>query len=160
MAPFSLSSFSFSNSHFSRSMIQRIQSVYLVLGALALLALLLIDAIWNGAAAQSQSWFAPAVLILGGLAALVALVAVFLYKDRERQHKVIILAQGLTVLHLIALYLGLFLADALYVRTSSGIDVAMLIALVLPLAAYIFFLLARRGVKKDIELVKSMDRLR
>lgn len=141
-------------------MIQRIQTVYLVLGALALLALLLIDPIWNGAAAQSQAWFAPTVLILGGLAALVALIAIFLYKDRERQHKAIILAQGLTVLHLLALYLGLYLANALYVRTPSGIDVIMLTALVLPLAAYILFLLARRGVKKDIDLVKSMDRLR
>lgn len=141
-------------------MIQRIQTVYLVLGALALLGLLLIDAIWSGAAAQSQPWFAPTVLILGGLAVLVALMAVFLYKDRERQHKVIILAQGLTVLHLVALYIGLYMANALYVRTSAGIDVEMLIALVLPLAAYIFFLLARRGVKKDIDLVKSMDRLR
>ena len=141
-------------------MIQRIQTVYLVLGALALLALLLIDPIWSGAAAQSQAWFAPTVLILGGLAALVALIAIFLYKDRKRQHKVIILAQGLTVLHLLALYLGLYLSNSLYVRTSSGIDVVMLIALVLPLAAYILFLLARRGVKKDIDLVKSMDRLR
>lgn len=141
-------------------MIQRIQTVYLVLGALALLALLLIDPIWNGAAAESQAWFAPTVLILGGLAALVALIAIFLYKNRERQHKVIILAQGLTVLHLLALYLGLYLANALYVRTSSGIDGVMLTALVLPLAAYILFLLARRGVKKDIDLVKSMDRLR
>jgi hypothetical protein len=32
--------------------------------------------------------------------------------------------------------------------------------LAMPILAYVFFLLARRGIDHDIELVESMDRLR
>lgn len=141
-------------------MIQRIQTVYLLLGVASLAGLLFIDPIWGGAAATTQPWFAPVVLGLAGLAAAVAVAAVFLYKNRERQRTVIVGAQGLTVLLMLALYAGLFLSDALYVRTAEGFDVPMLLGLVLPILAYIFFLLARRGVTRDIELVRSMDRLR
>ena len=141
-------------------MIQRIQTVYLVLGAVALLALFLFEGVWQGAAAESQAWFTPTVLITSGLAALVALAAVFLYKTRPKQRQVIVFAQVLTVLHIVMLYGGLYLADALYVRTAAGVDVNMLIALLLPVVAYILFFLARRAVTKDIELVRSMDRLR
>ncbi|MFQ5569978.1 MAG: DUF4293 family protein [Rhodothermales bacterium] len=141
-------------------MIQRIQTVYLVLGAVALVSLLFFSGLWNGASSEAQAWFTPAVFGIGGLAAVVALVAVFLFKDRPRQRKVIVAAQILTVLHLLVFYLGLFLAGALYIRTARGLNVEMLVALLLPLVAYLLFFLARRSVEKDIELVRSMDRLR
>ena len=141
-------------------MVQRIQTVYLALGAIALVALLFAGVVWEGAAASTQSWFTAAVVGLGGLTAAVAVLAIFLFKDRSRQRKLIVLAQLTTVLLLVALFGGLYLADALYVRTTQGVDVGMLITLLLPLAAYIMFLLARRAVSKDIALVRSVDRLR
>ena len=141
-------------------MIQRIQTVYLVLGGVALGALLLTEPVMHGAAAVAHGWFTPVVIGLAALADLVALGAVFLYNNRPLQRKVIVLAQGLTVLLLVALFGGLYLADALFVRTTQGIDTTMLVTLLLPILAYVFFMLARRGVTKDIELVKSMDRLR
>ena len=141
-------------------MIQRIQTVYLALGAIALVALLFADAVWEGEAATTQGWFTAAVVGLGALAALMAVGAIFLFKDQPRQRKVIVLAQLLTVVLLVALFGGLFLADALYVRTTQGIDVGMLITLLLPLAGYLLFLLARRAVTKDIALLRSVDRLR
>jgi len=55
---------------------------------------------------------------------------------------------------------GLYLVDVLSIRTSQGLDVGMLVALLLPIVAYVLFLLARRAVEKDIERVRSMDRLR
>ena len=141
-------------------MIQRIQTVFLALGAIALVALLFADVVWEGAAATAQNWFTAAVVGLGGLTATVAILTIFLFKDRPRQRKAIVLTQGLTVLVLVALFGGLYLADALYVRTRQGVDVEMLITLLLPLAAYILFLLARRAVSKDIETIRSVDRLR
>lgn len=141
-------------------MIQRIQSLYLLLGAIALTVLLFLDPIWNGAAATSIAWFLPAVLVVGALAAVVALISIFLYGDRKKQRGLIVVTQGVTVVVLIVLYLGLYLANALFVRTAEGIDVSMLITLLLPLLAYVMFFLARRAVSKDIELVRSMDRLR
>ena len=141
-------------------MIQRIQTLYLALGAVGLLALLFFEVVWQGAAATSYTWFTPATLGVGGLAAVAALGAIFLYKDRARQRKIIVLAQGLTVLLLIVFCGGLYLGKALFIRTAEGIDLGMLLALLLPLLAYLLFWLARRRVEKDIELVRSMDRLR
>ncbi len=142
-------------------MLQRIQTVYLALGAVALVALLFMDPLWNGAAATSQGWFTAAVVGLTAVAAAVAILAIFLFKDRPKQRKVIVLAQLITVVLLVALFGGLYLANALYVRATDGsVDVAMLITLLLPLLGYILFLLARRAVTKDIALVRSVDRLR
>ena len=141
-------------------MIQRIQTVYLGVGAAGLIALLFFDVVWQGAASSSQAWFTPAIVVHGGLAAAVAVGAIFLYKDRPRQRKGIVLAQGLTVGLLVVLCGGLYLANALYIRTAEGLDVGMLLTLLLPITAYVLFLLARRGVEKDIKLVRSMDRLR
>lgn len=141
-------------------MIQRIQTVYLALGVVALGALFFVAPPYVRAAAVGQSWVLPVVYGLAGLAAFVALGAIFLFKDRPKQRRVIVGAQVLTVLHLVALYGGLFLADALYVRTTAGLDAMRLLTLLLPLLAYLLFWLARRGVDRDIALVKSMDRLR
>ena len=140
-------------------MIQRIQTVYLVLGAVALGALLFFGVVWQGAA-TAQSWFTPAVVLVDSLAVAVALGAIFLYKNRPRQRQVIVAAQALTTVLLLVFCGGLYLEKALYVRTAQGLDVGMLVALLLPIVAYVLFLLARRGVEKDIEQVRSMDRLR
>lgn len=140
-------------------MIQRIQTVYLVLGAVALGALLFFGVVWQGAA-TAQSWFTPAVVLGDSLAVAVALGAIFLYKNRPRQRQVIVAAQALTTVLLLVFCGGLYLADALYVRTAQGLDGGMLVALLLPIVAYVLFLLARRSVEKDIERVRSMDRLR
>ena len=140
-------------------MIQRIQTVYLVLGAVALGALLFFGVVWQGAA-TAQSWFTPAVVLGDSLAVAVALGAIFLYKNRPRQRQVIVAAQALTTVLLLVFCGGLYLEKALYVRTAQGLDGGMLVALLLPIVAYVLFLLARRGVEKDIEQVRSMDRLR
>jgi len=141
-------------------MIQRIQTVYLVLGILALAGLLLVDALWTGPAATTYAWFAPGVLIVAGIAALAAAVAIFLYKDRSRQKQVVVGAQFLVLLQAIVLYGGLYMAGTLSVRTPEGISIERVIGLLLPILAYVFFALARRSIQKDIELVRSMDRLR
>ncbi|NBC18347.1 MAG: DUF4293 family protein [Bacteroidetes bacterium] len=141
-------------------MIQRIQTVYLIAGALALAALLLVDGIWTGPAAETYSWFAPAVLISAGVAAVTGIVAVFLYKDRPRQKQVVVAAQLLVLVHAIILYGGLFAAGTLSVRTPEGVSIERVAGLILPILAYLLYALARRGVQKDIELVRSMDRLR
>jgi hypothetical protein len=141
-------------------MIQRIQTVYLVAGAVALAALLVIDAVWTGPAADTYDWFAPVVLITAGLAAAIGLLAIFLYKDRPRQKQAVVVAQVLVLLHAVVLYGGLFAADTLSVRTPDGISIERVAGLLIPVLAYIFYALARRSIQKDIDLVRSMDRLR
>lgn len=137
-------------------MIQRIQTVYLLLGAIALGATLFFDSIWDSAATDAFAWFGPGLVILGGLAAAVALGAIFLYNKREVQLKVVVAAQVLTVLFMLVLYAGLYLVGAL----SEQIPADLLVGLILPVLTYVVLYLARRAIASDIELVRSMDRLR
>lgn len=141
-------------------MIQRIQSVYLLLGALCLASLAFVDDIWLSQAAESQAWYVPTVTLFGIATVLAALIAIFLYKNRSQQLKLIVAVQMMTLAFLVILFGGQILVGDFTLFEGGTADVAMIIALILPIAAYIFFYLARRGVRRDINLVKSMDRLR
>lgn len=105
-------------------------------------------------------WYIPVVAVLGAVTSILALIAIFLYKDRQRQRKVILTVQMLTIGFTIVLYGGLLLAGDFETYRAGAIGSASLLALFLPVIAYISFYLARRGVQRDIDLVKSMDRLR
>ncbi len=142
-------------------MIQRIQTVYLLLGALALAGLGFFEAPWSGRAASQFSWFVPSLLGLVVVTAGTALGAIFLYDRRPTQRTAVIGAQMLTVLLAGVLYGGLYLAGTLTFTTpTGGVLWGRTVALLLPVAAYALFLLARRGIEHDIELVESMDRIR
>lgn len=141
-------------------MIQRIQTVYLFVGAAAVAALLFFDLAWSGPAAQMQSWFTPAVVALTVLVAASGIGAIFLYANRTLQRKAVVAVQLLTVLLVLAIFGGLYLSDALTVTANGAFDAAKLAALLLPVGAYVLFFLARRAIESDIELVRSMDRLR
>lgn len=141
-------------------MIQRIQTVYLLTAALLLgLFLGLADA-WLVVAGEAFGWLGPAVYGLGGLTAVVALVAVFFYKDRATQGKVVMAAQWLDLL-LVLVLAGV--VGYLSFRTDTDLTTAGAVgfaALLLPVFAYLALRLARQGVRKDVDLVRSMDRLR
>jgi hypothetical protein len=141
-------------------MIQRIQTVYLFLGALALVSLGVFEYPWNSTAASTHGWYVPSLIGLGVLTAGAALWSIFLYDNRERQRSVVVGVQMGTVLLAAVLYGGLYLTSELGFMGSQGVVWNRAIVLALPILAYVFFLLARRGIKHDIELVKSMDRLR
>jgi hypothetical protein len=141
-------------------MIQRIQTVYLFLGAVALTGLFFFDSLWSSTAAASHGWYLPAVIGLSAVTGVTAVAAIFLYENRQTQRTVVVGAQLLTVAVAAVLYGGLYLTGELAVRAADGFDWAKAGMLGLPILAYLLFLLARRGIDHDIELVKSMDRLR
>jgi len=141
-------------------MIQRIQSLYLALGALALGALFFFDSIWGSRAAVEQAWFAPSLTALCAAAIAVAVGSIFLYRARQRQRTVVIGAQLITILLLVALYGGLSMSGGLNVRQAGGFDISKIVALCLPVVAYLFFYLARRGIDRDIKKVEDMERFR
>lgn len=141
-------------------MIQRIQSIYLLIGAIALACLLFFGDLWAGPAAAQHPWFAPVLLIAAGLAIMIALVAIFLYKDRRRQRGVVAWAQLFTLITFIVLLIGVFIGNASGSVDATGSASEYTIVLIIPLVAYVLFYLARRGIERDIALVRSMDRLR
>lgn len=140
-------------------MIQRIQSLYLLFGAALVVLFLLFGAAWQDTLGAVYAWLTPAALVLGGLAALAALVAVFFYKDRALQRKITLAAQWL-VLALVLALVGALAAVSLNDEAALVADASLYLSLLAPLVAYVMLRLARRGIEKDIALVRSMDRLR
>ncbi len=141
-------------------MIQRIQSLYLVLGSVSIGSIYLLSDIWTGPAALKSSWFTAVTLGLSGICVVGGFVAVFLYKDRKRQKSVVVLLQVFTILALLTLFAGAYYGGSLpFIGTESD-GVVEGIGLGLAATGYLFFFLARRAIDKDIELIKSVDRLR
>ncbi len=138
-------------------MIQRIQSLYLLVAAALVITFLSLGNVWAVGLEEAFPWVSPVVLVVGGLTVLVTLGAVFLYKDRARQRTVIAAAQWLD-LALVLVLVGVLVALAF--GEGAPVPPSAVVTALLPFGAYVFLRLARRGVEKDIALVRSMDRLR
>ena len=141
-------------------MIQRPQSLYLLLAAVSLFALLLLDLPFNSPAAIAFGWFTPAVLIGAVLVAVATLAVIFAYGNREQQLRFVMILQVAAIVFLLVYFGGLYFAGDLHFQRGGLTDTGKIVAIFLPVAAYVFLFLARRGVMSDIALVKSMDRLR
>lgn len=139
-------------------MIQRIQTVYLVLAA-ALLGAAPFAGALDSQPAANVSWFVPSVGLAVGLAFLGSLVSVFLYANRGRQRLVVIVAQVLVVLAVGAGFAGRKAAGP-GTMDAVGLTSEGWMILALPAIAYVLLWLARRAIDRDTELVRSMDRIR
>ena len=152
-------------------MIQRIQSLYLLLVAAAMitvavmpLGLLRVDGFEEQYAAFATISQGHAgvtgfpVWGLGGLAlfsALLALMALFLYKQREKQ-TTLCMVNGF----LIGLYYIAFVIFYFSIQRGTDADFAPSVFVALPLIALLFNILSMKAISKDIALLASLDRLR
>ena len=135
-------------------MIQRIQSVYLLLGGIALLGIIPVR---SALGTFTPTWALPAGLALAGLAALLAIVSIFLYNNRPQQRTLVLGAQLLTIVVVLAVFAGVYFVIGF---ESIPAETGPILLMVLPVLAYLFLFLARKAIEKDIALVRSMDRLR
>ncbi len=152
-------------------MIQRIQSLYLlfVAAAMVAVALLPLGTLEGDGLTVNYSAFSALsmddetgkdfpVWVMGGLAAfsaLMALVTIFLFKQRERQ----------TTLCMVNSFLmGLFYVTYAFffftIQRGIDVDFAPSLSVALPLVALLFNILATRAISRDIALLASVDRLR
>ena len=138
-------------------MIQRIQTLYLVAGALLLALFVALGDTWAEAIGDEVAWLGTAGYVLAGVTALVALVSVALYKDRERQRSAILAAQWLTLALVVVVLVGLYLA---FDSSDFQAPVGYYLVALQPVAAYLLLRMARQRVVADIETVRSMDRIR
>lgn len=90
------------------------------------------------------------LLILTAVSILVALVAIFLFKDRKTQLKVAIAGVVLSAVLLLLYFLQ--------VKNFEKGNFAL--TCVFPVAVFIGYIMAARGIWKDEKLVKSLDKLR
>jgi len=90
---------------------------------------------------------------LTGIIGLLSFVAIFLYKNRNLQMRISVFASLLVIFLVILLT---YFSWSKIANPSATIGLSA----ILPIVIFIFLLMARRAVKKDDELVKSVDRIR
>ncbi len=136
-------------------MLQRIQTVYLFLAALSSGGLIFVFQLWENS--QGEPVYAQdenTVLILFLISVLISLVTIFLFKNRKLQF---VLGRLNILLNFILL--GLFVYWSLMVPGESNISEKG-IGMLIPIISIVFLVLANKAIKKDEDLVKSVDRLR
>ena len=141
-------------------MIQRIQSVWLLLAAICafvtyttiLYAGTLADGTKRLFALGDQFLLVAIIIALGAL----SLICIFLFKNRKLQFRLTIVAILLTVGYLFLQYLRVEEFKKVNAVQTGSYQVAAL----LPILMIIFLILAARAIYKDDKLVKSLDRLR
>ncbi len=156
-------------------MIQRIQSIFLFLAAIAAILLFffpLASYFGNFHSVEvfvyyvknfvpsGEPLFGPYFLmpltIITALLVIMPLATIFMYKKMQQQVKVI---QFTVILDL--LFVGLvflFFTDAFAKATQASAEFQL--GVFLPLIHLVFLLLAMRAIKSDIKLIRSADRLR
>lgn len=149
-------------------MIQRIQSVYLLLVTVILSVCAFVSQGYFLTAEGAHYDFKPLGLILEDQAfstwalfalllfsAVIAFFTLFLYKFRPHQIRLCILN-----MLLILGYYGVLVFYTLKIKSDLGADYIIKWTVALPAIALILTYLALRGVGKDEALVRSYDRIR
>ncbi|MDQ5928701.1 MAG: hypothetical protein QG594_476 [Bacteroidota bacterium] len=137
-------------------MIQRIQTIYLLLTFLITGVLLFFIPLWtiNGKAfyfMQDQIY-----TILLGLSTMLTIVSIISYKKRQNQF---VMGRLNIILNLILLGLFVYRSLNLSGETVNAVSEKG-IGMFLPIVAIVLLVLANKAIKKDEDLVKSVDRLR
>ncbi|MBD3863376.1 DUF4293 domain-containing protein [Olleya marilimosa] len=137
-------------------MLQRIQTIYLLIVAAISGGLIFVFELWT--TTNEVVVFAKDELLVFGLfigSALLALVSIFSFKNRKSQFMLGRLNQ---ILNLILL--GFFVYRILNASGEANDVSEKGVAIFLPVISIVFLILSNRAIKKDEDLVKSVDRLR
>ena len=127
-------------------MIQRIQSIYLFIAALISGVLIFFVSLWSNEVILALAMF------LGS--AVLSLVTIFLFKNRKLQFVL-----GRVNILLNFFLLGVFVYWTLTVPGEMEISEKG-IGMFIPVLSIVFLVLANKAIKKDEDLVKSVDRFR
>ncbi|HAT66743.1 MAG TPA: DUF4293 domain-containing protein [Flavobacteriaceae bacterium] len=136
-------------------MLQRIQTVYMILSILVMGALymwfpVVEDAAKNVVIDKSE----PLVLGLILAPVVLTLISIFNFKKRQQQF---VLNRLSIILNFVLL--GVFVYRSLKVSGETLVSEKG-IGVLLPIISIVFLVLANKAIKRDEDLVKSVDRLR
>ena len=141
-------------------MIQRIQSVWLLLAALVMAAIFYFPSYdFSGTSALPISIGNDFLgIILAAISIVLSLFTIFRYKKRKGQLGMI----WLNILVCIGLQSWLFvrISNETAKPEMANVSGHYWIGLFLPLITIVLLFMARGGIRKDEKLVKSLDRLR
>ena len=136
-------------------MIQRIQTLYLILAAGISAGLIFVFHLWTnneGAKVFALDDYMYLGLFLGS--ALLSLIAIFMFKNRKSQF-----VMGRLNIILNFILLGIFVTQSLNLSGETNVSEKG-IGILLPVFSIVCLALANKAIKKDEDLVKSVDRLR
>jgi len=134
-------------------MIQRIQSIYLILVAIIAGGIPYILGLWN--TTNVTIFTINTLYIVAGfiISAMMSLVSIFMFKNRKSQF---IINRLNIILNFILLIVFVYSS----LTTSGEMEVSKKGVGVLPIISIVLLVLANKAIKKDEDLVKSVDRLR
>ncbi len=136
-------------------MLQRIQTVYLLLAIIVSSGLIFVFNLWvtkDGVTFYAKDDLLYFCLFIGS--ALLSVVSIFLFKIRKSQFML-----GRLNIILNFILLGLFVYQSLSLSGETKVSEKG-IGMLLPIFSIVFLALANKAIKKDEDLVKSVDRLR
>ena len=144
-------------------MLQRIQTVYMALALIVMGVLPFFFPLWTQSISDSEDvamqefYFmqSGAFTAMIGLSVSLSLLAILFYQKRQLQF---VINRLNIVLNLILL--GLFVYRSLNVSGDAITVSEKGIGMFLPIVSIVFLVLANKAIKKDEDLVKSVDRLR
>lgn len=136
-------------------MLQRIQTIYLLLAAIISGVIIFFVSLWNNEGGNPiyVEEVMPA-LVMFLVSAAISLVTIFLFKNRKLQF---VLGRVNIILNFFLL--GVFVYWTLTVPGEMQISEKG-IGMFIPVLSIVFLVLANKAIKKDEDLVKSVDRLR
>ncbi|MCF7568515.1 DUF4293 domain-containing protein [Sabulilitoribacter arenilitoris] len=136
-------------------MLQRIQTIYLLIAAGVSAGLIYAFELWVTpddikAFAADINYVLAAFLV----SALLSIISIFRYKNRKSQFML-----GRLNIILNFFLLGFFVYQSLNLSGETAVSEKG-IGMFLPIVSIVFLALANKAIKKDEDLVKSVDRLR
>ena len=137
------------------NMLQRIQTIWLLLAVIVSAGLIFVLPLWENSAGEFV--YAHEILIALGMflaSAAISLVSIVMFKNRKLQF---VLGRLNIILNLFLL--GVFVYWSLTLPGEMDISEKG-IGMFLPIISIVFIVLANKAIKKDEDLVKSVDRLR
>jgi FtsH-binding integral membrane protein len=141
-------------------MIQRLQSIWLLLAAIAAFVTYTLTLykgnLQDGSVRQfllADNFFLVVMIVAIGL---LAAVSIFLFKNRKLQFRLAVLGVILSVAYIVLEYFKVEQFKTANAVLSGSYQLGALLPFLIP----IFFFLAARGIYRDEKLVKSMSRLR
>ena len=143
-------------------MIQRVQTVYLLITAIISGVLIFVFNLWKSIEKsifaldllKSESNLLKLIPVLFLVAAIFAFVAIFIFKNRKLQF---VIGRFTILINLILL--GLLIYVSLTLPGEASVSEKG-IGMFVPILAVLLLVLANKAIKKDEDLVKSVDRLR
>ncbi len=144
-------------------MLQRIQTLYLLVTVLLSGGIVFLVSLWTNNKGEEifllnlfneSDWMLNSLPIAFIISSIMSLISIFLYKNRKKQ---IVLNRFNIVVNFYLL--GIIVYQLLIISGESKISEKG-IGLFIPVLIIVFLVLANKSIIKDDKLVKSVDRLR